>query len=261
MQTPPVIELRNVSFAYGADTVLSNVSLTVSRGDFLAVIGPNGGGKSTLLKLMLGRLRPGAGTVRLFEEEPSRMTRRTGYVPQNTAAGQDFPITAIDVVLMGRLGFPKRFSRNTPADFAAARRALEIVEMWDFRGRKIGELSGGQRQRIYLARALAAEPEVLLLDEPTANIDASGERRVYEVLKTLNDHLTIVVVSHDLTILLGYAKSLAHVNTTLHHHPEPVLAPESLALIAGLSAPRTCPVELLRKNDLGRQNHGAFRDA
>jgi len=250
MPNNPDIELRGVNFAYRDEIVLRDITLSIEKSDFLAVIGPNGGGKSTLLKLMLGLLKPVSGTVRVFGGEPSQSITRIGYVSQDASAGRDFPITTMDVVLMGRLGFPRRFLRPGQADRETARRSLETVEMWEYRKRKIGDLSGGQRQRIFIARALASEPEVLLLDEPTANIDIEGQRRIYEILKTLNERITVVVVSHDLDILLGYAKSVAHVNTTLHYHREPILTPELLSWYNTLSIRHICPVELFARNRL-----------
>ncbi len=253
MDKSPIVEIRNVTFSYGSDTVLRDVSLDVRQNDFLAVIGPNGGGKTTLLKLLLGLLRPNSGTVRVFGENPSNSVARMGYVPQDISAGRDFPITVFDVVLMGRLGFPKRFFRVTSTDRDAAREALETMDMWNYRKRRMESLSGGQRRRVFIARALASEPEILYLDEPTANIDAEGQRRVYEILKTLNERLAILVVSHDLAILLGYAKSVAHVNGALHHHQEPIVAPESLIRFAGEPGGHFCPVELLARSDFGKR--------
>jgi zinc transport system ATP-binding protein len=250
MPNHPDIELRNVSFSYRGDTVLRDITLTVERGDFLAVIGPNGGGKSTLLKLMLGILHPVSGTVRVFGETPLQASTHIGYVPQDTSVGRDFPITALDVVMMGRLGFPKRFLRPTPSDREAARLSLQTVDMWEYRKRKIDDLSGGQRQRVFIARALASEPKILLLDEPTANIDFEGQRRVYEILRSLNERITVVVVSHDLDILLGYAKSVAHVNTTLHYHREPIMTPELHSQFRDLSIRHICPVELFGRTGI-----------
>ena len=245
MPDTPDIELRNVSFNYNGDMVVRDVTLTVPRNDFLAVTGPNGGGKTTLLKLMLGLIKPAAGTVLLFGEEPSRMSLRAGYVSQNTMINMDFPIRVADVALMGRLGYPKRFRRYTAEDHAAVRGTLETAGMWEFRDRKLASLSGGQRQRVFIARALASEPDILLLDEPTSSIDPEGQRSLYELLKRLNERMTILVVSHDLTMLLGYAKSVAHVNTTLHYHSAPLLSPDLLGRLDGLPREHVCPVELL----------------
>lgn len=251
MQDMPDIELRNVWFSYDGDAVLRDVSLIAPRNDFLAVIGPNGGGKTTFLKLILGLITPTRGTVRVFGGAPSGASLRIGYVAQNTAINPDFPIRARDVVLMGRLGHPKRMRRFTVKDHDAARWAMETMDMWEYRDRKIGSLSGGQRQRVFIARALASEPEILLLDEPTSSIDTEGQRKTYEILKRLNERITILVVSHDLTILLGYAKTVAYVNIDLFPHHAPFMSPDLLIRLAGSSRDHICPIELLSP-DIGR---------
>ncbi len=256
MSLIPDFELHDVSFAYNDEEVLREVHLTIEHGDFLAVIGPNGGGKTTLLKIMLGLLKPARGTVRVFGTEPRHAVMRLGYVPQDTSLNRDFPIRVNDVVLMGRLGHPGVFRRYSPTDHAKVRQALETVGMWDYRGRRIGALSGGQRQRVYIARALASDPDALLLDEPTASIDVEGQRRIYEILKGLNDRMTVVVVSHDLNLLLGYARSVAHVSTTLHIHREPILSTEKLVQLNGMSGGHFCPVELLSPDLKQSQSSG-----
>lgn len=245
MHDMPDIELRNVWFSYDGDVVLRDISLIAPRNDFIAVIGPNGGGKTTLLRLVLGIITPTRGNVRVFGDAPSHASLRVGYVPQNTAINPDFPIRVRDVVLMGRLGHPKRMRRFTGKDHDTAHRALETMDMWEHRDRTIGSLSGGQRQRVFIARALASEPELLLLDEPTSSIDAEGQQKTYEILKLLNERMTILVVSHDLTILLGYAKSVAYVNTTLFPHHGPLISPEMLVNLAGSPLEHICPIELL----------------
>ena len=176
--TEPVIDVRNVWFAFNGQPVLEGVSLTVARGDFLVVIGPNGGGKTTLLKLMLGLLHPGRGTVRVFGLPPHQVVHRIGYVPQNVNINKTFPVSVMDVVLMGRLRSGRGWSRHTREDQLAAQAALDQMRVWEHRRRRIGELSGGQLQRVFIARALVLKPEMLFLDEAMASIDAQTPRGV-----------------------------------------------------------------------------------
>lgn len=255
MSTIPEIELKNVWFSYNGEIVLKDITLLVERNDFLAVIGPNGGGKTTLLKLILGMLKPKKGAVQVFGEDPSKSVHRLGYVPQDTLFNREFPITVFDAALLGRLGHPKKLWHYTKSDRETAQRALETVDMGDFRDRRIGSLSGGQRQRVFIARALASEPDILLLDEPTASIDIEGQHKIYDILKKLNEKMTILVVSHDLNILLGIAKSVAHVNTTLFAHNAPIVSPEMLGRLTGISLEHICPVELLGEQ-ADKQKHG-----
>jgi len=212
------VEINSVSFSYGRDSVLENVSLTVEERDFLAIIGPNGGGKSTLLKLVLGLLRPDTGTVQVYGEVPSKSLSSIGYVPQNTNVNTDFPIKVIEVVLMGHVGGKKPLWGYGKGELSCAMGALREVGMEGFAQRKIGDLSGGQRQRVMIARALCAHPKILLLDEPTASIDIQGQKEIYTLLKKLNSTMTIIVVSHDISVILEYATKAAHINRRLTYH-------------------------------------------
>jgi zinc transport system ATP-binding protein len=214
----PVIEIKDLTFAYEKDVVLEEINLTVEALDFLAIIGPNGGGKSTLLKLILGLLRPKKGTIRIFGEPPSRQLSTIGYVPQNTNVNTDFPIKVIEVVLMGHVGKKKPLFGYGKDEIACAMGALGQVGMQDFAQSKIGDLSGGQRQRVMIARALCAHPRILILDEPTSSIDIKGQKEIYELLKVLNRTITVIVVSHDISIILEYANKAAHVNKRLAFH-------------------------------------------
>lgn len=225
------IEIDAVSFAYGGVPVLEDVSLRVRNGEFLGLVGPNAGGKSTLLKLMLGLLKPQQGRIRVLDRSPRLARRRIGYVPQYPAFPRDFPITVLEVVLMGRLG-----SVSSPLstvigsglggwrarDREQARQALIDVEAGNLADRPIGALSGGQLQRVLLARALVSEPEILMLDEPTANIDQRLEGEVFDLLAQLNGQLhrqlTIVVVSHDIGFISSYVSRVACLNRTLVCH-------------------------------------------
>ena len=214
----PAVEVRHVTFSYDGESVLENVSLRVEMGDFLAIIGPNGGGKSTLLKLMMGILKPHSGDVLLFGKHPDENGTIIGYVPQETGHNLDFPITALDVVLMGVLHKRNRIRRFDDALREKARHALEKVRMDHASGRRIAELSGGERQRVLIARALCSDPDILMLDEPTASIDFNGQREIFDLLEELNKTMTIVVVSHDMSMVMGYAKHAAYINRSAVMH-------------------------------------------
>ncbi len=246
METPAV-ELDNVRFSYDRTPVLRVVRLAVGQGDFLAVIGPNGGGKTTLLKLILGRLSPGGGTVRVFGGPAREAALRMGYVPQNTGGGEGIPVSVRDVVLMGRLGRGGLFGRIDGGDERAVEEALDTVGMAGYGDRRIGDLSGGQRRRVYIARALATGPEMLVLDEPTANIDIEGQRSIFELLGRLNETMTVIIASHDVTGVLGFARSMAYVNGDLHVHDAPDITPELLERISGTPLRRICPVEVIER--------------
>jgi zinc transport system ATP-binding protein len=213
-----VVDIGQVRFSYGAAPVLEDVDLRVADGEFLGLVGPNAGGKSTLLKLILGLLEPQAGRISVLGRSPRQARRDVGYVPQYPAFPRDFPISVEDVVLMGRLGLGPVVGRYRAEDRAAADAALTEVEARDFRHRQIGTLSGGQLQRVLLARALVGEPSLLILDEPTANIDQRLEGEIFELLAELNKRLTIVVVSHDIAFISGYVSRVACLNRTLVCH-------------------------------------------
>ncbi len=233
-----VIRVWDLSFAYGAAPVLEGVNLEVGAGEFLGIVGPNAGGKSTLLKLIMGLLVPQAGRIRVLGHPPAAASRLIGYVPQYPSFPRDFPITVEQAVLLARIGgrgrqhagvsglrnpLPGWLAALRPggygqADRAAARQALEEVEAADLAQRRIGSLSGGQLQRVLLARALAGEPRILILDEPTANIDQRLEGDIFDLLRRLNARLTILVVSHDIGFISSYVGRVACVNRTLICH-------------------------------------------
>lgn len=208
-----ILELKNLSFQYDKQNVLENINLDILSNDFLAIIGPNGGGKSTLLKLILGLLKTKNGKILKHLKNDS-----IGYVPQNTNLNTDFPITALEVVLMGHIGNKKQLFGYSKEDISCAISSLRKVSMDKFANSKIGDLSGGQRQRVFIARALCSNPKAMLLDEPTASIDVKGQKDIYELLRELNKSIAIVVVSHDISVLLNYAKNVAHVNKNLVYH-------------------------------------------
>lgn len=216
--TPAVIRLEGVSFAYDGAPTLENVTLEVHEREFVSVVGPNGGGKTTLLKVILGLLRPSKGVVRVFGEQPRRVRHRVGYTPQHALYDPRFPVTVMDVVLMGRLEhhWAGRYSK---ADKQAARAALAEMELADLGARPFDSLSGGQRQRALVARALVCSPDLLLLDEPTANVDSRAENRILEILQELNRRMTILMVSHDLGFVSTMVRSVVCVNRSVVVHP------------------------------------------
>jgi zinc transport system ATP-binding protein len=221
------------------------VNLTVRQKDFMAIIGPNGGGKTTLLKLVLGLLTPLKGTVRVDGKSPQDASPCIGYVPQDVHTNRSFPITVIDVVLMGKLNPKKRLSRRSAANRRDALAALERMEMAAYADKKIGMLSGGQRQRVFIARALLSRPKLLLLDEPTASIDTKGQADFYQLLKELNHEITVLVVSHDLLVTSRYVKSVACVNKKLHYHDQAEITGDILETMYPCTVEEVCPVELV----------------
>ncbi|MBU2490903.1 MAG: ABC transporter ATP-binding protein [Proteobacteria bacterium] len=236
----PVIEISGVNFSFNGRAVLEDVNISIRKREFLAVIGPNGGGKTTLIKIIAGLLTPRTGTVRVFGLSPAKAAPRIGYMPQDLGMGDDFPVTVEQVALMGRMsrrGFLR--SRYDREDKKAVAEALELTGMKDLAREKVGRLSGGQRQRLFIARALAGEPEMLLLDEPTSNVDPEGQTRMYSLLRDLNETMTIVVVSHDLMVLSSYVNSVACVSTSVHHHDAAEVTQEML------EGAYHCPVDLI----------------
>ncbi|HEX2486687.1 MAG TPA: metal ABC transporter ATP-binding protein [Myxococcota bacterium] len=251
----PAIELRGVWFAYGSVPVLEDVNLVVEPRDYLALLGPNGGGKTTLLRLVLGLLRPTRGSVRVLGVEPTRAHGRVGYVPQRAQFDPEFPIRVVDVVRMGRLRRDRMLRPLTARDREVAARALATVEAAELAERPIGALSGGQLQRVLIARALALEPELLLLDEPTASLDERIGTSVWELLAELSRSLTVVVISHDIGAISRHVRSVACLNRRLHAHPSRELTPEMLEATYG------CPVDLIAHGHPHRvlQDHGGTR--
>jgi len=205
MNNNPIISADNLSFSYNGETVLENVNLAINKNDFVWIVGPNGGGKTTLLKLILGLLKP--------------KRRYIGYMPQHISLDSQFPVNVLDVVLMGRLGNGKTVGPFRAADKEIAVEVLQQVGLHQFRQKPFSELSGGQQRRLLIARALVSRPKILLLDEPTANLDANSEKDLYELLRKLNKDLTIILVSHDPAFVSDFVKRAVCVNREVHEHP------------------------------------------
>lgn len=213
-----VLEVTNLSFSYGEEMVLQNINFKVQERDFLALIGPNGGGKSTLIRLILGINEIQSGSIEIFNSALSKYNSHIGYVPQNTNVNINFPIKVIDIVMMGLIKKSPFSLGYSKEEISFAMKILKQVGIEEQAEKKIGSLSGGQRQRVMIARALYTNPKILLLDEPTASIDANGQKQVYELLKELNKSVTIIMISHDLSVILEYANKVAHINKKLFFH-------------------------------------------
>lgn len=219
----PVIRLQNIAFRYLGPLVIKNVNLDVAQGDFLGLVGPNAGGKSTLLKIILGLLKPSEGSVTVLGKAPELARREIGYVPQFAEFPRDFPISVLDIVLLGRMGRTRLMGAYRQSDKDIANRVMQETQILELKHRPIETLSGGQLQRVLVARALAGEPRILLLDEPTSNIDTRAEQDIFELFNYLNQRMTIILVSHDIGFITKYVTRIACLNQTLMcHRPESI---------------------------------------
>ena len=234
-----VISIQNLWAGYEHDVVLEDVNLSVRELDFVGLIGPNGAGKTTLLKVLLGLLPPIRGTVRIMGKSVRKGRKYIGYVPQLVQFDRDFPVSVWDVARMGRLGKRRPLKRYTAADDEIVAEALRSVEMLDLRYHAIGELSGGQQQRVYIARALATEPKILLLDEPTSSIDSKVSTGIYELMGRLNERITILMISHDMNVVSTYVKTVGCLNHWLFYHADRQLTPEML------ESAYQCPIDVI----------------
>lgn len=234
------VECNQVSVWYEDVCALDDVTLTVPEGDFLGIIGPNGGGKSTLLKTVLGLLTPNKGSVSIFGRSPADASRLIGYVPQFSRFDRHFPASVMEVALMGRLPSRlKAFFNYSQQDKEFVCTILKQLEIHDLKDRQIGQLSGGQLQRVLIARALAAQPKLLLLDEPTASVDSRSKDQIYNLLKELNQKLTIIIVTHDVSVISSHIRTIACLNQRLHYHGEAELNEPVVEKVYG------CPVDLI----------------
>ncbi|QCS42882.1 metal ABC transporter ATP-binding protein [Natrinema versiforme] len=234
-----VVDLENVTFAYGEQPAVQDVSLTVEHGEFLGLVGPNGSGKTTLLHLMLGLHRPDSGSIDLFGEPVDQFDdgERIGYVSQQaTSGGGSMPVTVREAVTMGRFAHAGH-GRLTDDDRAIVDDALETVGITELADRQVNQLSGGQRQRAYIARALASEADLLALDEPTVGVDAESRDAFYQLLESLNERgITIILIEHDIGVVTDRANRIACINTELYHHGDTESFVESDALTEAYGA-------------------------
>lgn len=234
-----VIRIENLWAGYENDIVLEDINFSAFKNDFIGLIGPNGGGKTTLMRVLLGIIRPVRGTVKIMGLTPHKGRQHIGYVPQIIDFDRAFPVSVFDVARMGRLSHRKPLHPFTKLDDEITMQALEDVDMADLYQKPIGELSGGQRQRALIARALASQPEILLLDEPTSSIDPNVSVNVYELLQRLNDKLTILLISHDMNAISSYVKTIGCVSRRLFYHGEKAVTAEML------EAAYECPIDLI----------------
>lgn len=231
------IELTDVSFSYNGQPILKDINFQLEENEFIAIIGPNGGGKSTLLKIVLGLLKPDTGLVRVFGRKPSKARDLVGYLPQHSHFDPDFPIDVFDTVMMGR--YHGLFKNYTKKDEGIVLQALQDVDMEEFKDRQISRLSGGQMQRVLIARALAREPKLLLMDEPMASIDPEMQNTFYQLISQLKDKMALVLVSHDVGTVSMHVDKIACLNQKLFYHGPAEEAEE------GLEEIYHCSIELI----------------
>ncbi len=234
-----IVRLEDVWVHIDGMVVLEAVNLSIKQHDFLGIIGPNGGGKTTLLKVILGLLAPSRGRITVFGRHPCEGRRFVGYVPQNCVFDREFPVSVLDVVLMGRLGRLRPPRRYSEEDINIAYDALEAVKMLEYSDRQIGKLSGGQQQRVFIARALVSQPKLLLLDEPMANVDSHMQKELYELFEELRKQMAIVLVSHDISAVSIYVTKIACLNRRLYYHNTKEILKEEL------EATYQCPVDII----------------
>jgi zinc transport system ATP-binding protein len=239
MNPEEVVSIRDIWVHFDGTPILEGVSLSVEKGDFLGIIGPNGGGKTTLLKVILGLVSPSRGVVSVLGQPPEKSRHRIGYVAQYNLFDRDFPINVREAVLMGcngTRGLVRRYSRQ---DRERALEALETVGMLPYQNHQIGKLSGGEQQRVFIARALVSRPKLLLLDEPTASVDPAMQTGFYELLERLKKEITIIMVSHDISAVSIYVDKIACLNRELFYHGSKEIEPEVL------EATYKCPVQMI----------------
>jgi zinc transport system ATP-binding protein len=238
---PILFEMHSLSASYGANTVLQDVNFTVNENDFIGVIGPNGGGKTTLLKVILGLLKPAKGT--LIFNETLLNGNSIGYLPQLSTGDVNYPVTVTDIILSGLMIGKSIFSRMSSSDKLKAHTVIEELGLTGMSKSNLNELSGGQIQRVLLGRAIIGNPRLILLDEPGNFVDTTFENDFYEKLKDLNKRMAILMVSHDVGTISSHIKSFACVNRSLHYHPSPEITNEDLLAYG-------CPIQLVTHGDV-----------
>jgi len=238
---PYLFEMRSVSVTYGAVYVLRDVNFKVRESDFIGVIGPNGGGKTTLLKVILGLIKPAAGNIEFNSELAGG--NRIGYLPQMSTGDINYPVTVTDVVLSGLMIRKTIISRMSSGDRKKAAQVIDELGLSAFARSSLNELSGGQLQRVFLGRAVIGDPKLLLLDEPGNFVDSNFENDFYEKLRILNKRMAILMVSHDIGMISSHVKSYACVNMGLHYHPSSEISNEQLLAYG-------CPVQLITHGDV-----------
>lgn len=234
-----VVRLDDVWVYYDSTPVLEGVNLSVEPNKFLGIIGPNGGGKTTLLKVILGLIKPARGKISVMGQSPERGRKFIGYISQYNLFDHDFPISVLDVVLMGRYGKVGLVRRYSEEDKRIANEVLKTVDMLEYKDRQVGRLSGGEQQRVFIARALVTDPKLLLLDEPTASIDPNMQAEFYELIDSLKQRMAIVMVSHDISAVSIYVDQIACLNRQLFYHGSKEVSAEAL------EKTYRCPIQLI----------------
>jgi zinc transport system ATP-binding protein len=230
------VEIQNLNLNYSDLNVLKDINITIKDKEFTAIIGPNGGGKTTLLKIILGLIKPSSGKVKVYGKTSSYKKNLIGYVPQFTKFEKNFPINVIDVVLMGRLKYGRKiFQKYSKKDIDIAENIMKSLGIYELKDRQIGQLSGGQMQKVLIARALCMEPKLLLLDEPTASIDIKSKNSIYSLLKDLNKDITIIIVTHDTGTIFSYTDRVFYLNKTLYNNEADIVDGSDEASINNIS--------------------------
>ncbi len=234
-----LLELRSVYAGYSDKIVLKDVNLTIKENDFLGIIGPNGGGKTTLLKVILGLIKPHSGQIKFANSNDNLI----GYLPQINTIDQKFPIPVCEVVLSGLMSYKKLLGRYRKEDKEKAKALMEQMGVFHLRNKNIGELSGGQLQRVFLCRAIISDPQILILDEPNTYVDNHFETELYGVLDQLNKHMAIILVSHDIGTISSHVKTIACVNGNLCYHDSNIINEEQLKTY-------NCPIDLITHGEV-----------
>lgn len=236
----PIVEVKNLNFRYGGEDVLKDITFDIFEGDYVGLIGPNGGGKTTLIKILLGLLVASSGEVELFDTPLKQFKEfgKIGYVPQRIAYMDiNFPATVKEIVASGITARRGPFSRLSEQDKKIIEKVMKVAEIESLQGRLVGKLSGGERQGVFIARALASEPKVLILDEPTVGVDISAQKKFYDFLKKLNtEHkITILFITHDIDVISKKAAKVLGLNHQLVYYGSPsVLSDEKLHDLYGI---------------------------
>ena len=238
-----LIEIQNITVAYGVKTVLRDISLTLWENDFLGVIGPNGGGKTTLLKAILGLLKPLNGEITFFEDDKPVPALKIGYLPQINRLDKYFPISVSEVITSGLMSEKKGWRNYSGEQQRRINETLDLMGMSEKANRPIGKLSGGELQRVLLGRAIVSHPNILILDEPNTYVDKFFESRLFKLLEDLNEEMAIILVSHDMGTIVPLVKNIACVNETLHYHAGNNLTEEWIEQVYH------CPIELVGHGD------------
>jgi zinc transport system ATP-binding protein len=238
-----IVELQNISAGYEDEIILKDVNFVVNENDFIGVIGPNGGGKTTLVKVIIGLIKPITGKVIYHQDTASESRRLIGYLPQVSHTDRNFPITVLNVVLSGLARRSKLVNYFSKSQIAKALEMLASMGIAGLAEKNIGELSGGQLQRVFLCRAIVSDPKLLILDEPNTFVDNKFESDLYKTLKELNKKMAVMIVSHDVGTITYFVKTIACVNRELHYHESNIISQEQLAAY-------NCPIQIIAHGDI-----------